>query len=368
MALAIAPYRPAHQPAVRAFNQRLEQGGVRFRFPDHDACADPEDATISHRGFVAVQEDGDVRGGYLVKEQDFWLTGRRARMGYLHLPLSEGLIDRRYGALGVQLIVHALKRQPLLFGLGIGGYEEAFAKVVTALGWKLQSVPFLFKVVRPFRVARGLRALRTTRSRRLLGDLAAWTGAASVGAAVLQRPRGGRVPDADTTTALVPDCHDVADAVWAEYRAPYQLVAWRDRTALAAMYPPNSRDYLRFVARGPHGARGWAIALDTQMSGHKYFGDLRVGTIVDCFGDPACAAAMVGDVSMALARRGVDLVVSNQSSSVWTEAFRQNGFLSARSNFLFAASPALSKALGAHAGTVAACHLTRGDGDGPINL
>jgi hypothetical protein len=368
MALAIAPYTADLEPAVHAFNQRLERGGVGFRFPDWQACTDPEDAAIAKRGFVAVQDGGSVRGGYLVKDQDFWLNGRRARLGYLHLPLSEGLIDRRYSTLGIQLIAHALKRQPLLFGLGIGGRDEVFARVVSALGWTLQPVPFLFKIMRPFRVARGLRAVRGTHVRRAVSDVAAWTGTASVGIRVLQArlPSARRIPTLQAASVQTFD--ECADELWTPHRQAHRLAAWRDRAALRLMYPPGSRKYLKWVWRSPQGAVGWAVALDTQMSGHKYFGDLRVGTIVDAFGDPAHAVALMGQVTRALAARGVDLVVSNQTSGVWVDALRQAGFSSGPSNYLFAASPALVKELGSLPESLSSLHLTRGDGDGPINL
>jgi hypothetical protein len=371
MALAIAPYTVDLEPAVHAFNQRLERAGVDFRFPDWRACADPEDAAIAKRGFVAVQDGGSVRGGYLVKDQDFWLNGRRARLGYLHLPLSEGLIDRRYSTLGIQLIAHALKRQPLLFGLGIGGRDEVFARVVSALGWTLQPVPFLFKIIRPVRVARGLRAVRGTSMRRAVSDVAAWTGAASVGIRMLQARLGSsrRTPNLQATA--VEDFDECADQLWTRHGQAHRLAAWRDRAALELMYPvysAGSRKYLKWVSRSPEGAVGWVVALDTQMSDHKYFGDLRVGTIVDAFGDPSHAAPLISQVSGALAARGVDLIVSNQTSRTWVAALRRAGFSSGPSNYLFAASPSLVKELGSLPDSLSTLHLTRGDGDGPINL
>jgi hypothetical protein len=374
MALSIAPYTVDLEPAVHAFNLRLERAGVGFRFPDWRACADPEDAAIAKRGFVAVQDGESVRGGYLVKDQDFWLNGRRARLGYLHLPLSEGLIDRRYSTLGIQLIAHALKRQPLLFGLGIGGRDEVFARVVSALGWTLQPVPFLFKVVRPFRVARGLRAVRGTSVRRAVSEVAAWTGTASIGIRMLQARLNGPLRSPNLQAASVETFDGCADELWTRHRQEHRLAAWRDRAALRLMYPvypenpAGSRKYLKWVSRSPQGAVGWVVALDTQMSGHKYFGDLRVGTIVDAFGDPAHAPRLMSQVSAALTARGVDLIVSNQTSRTWVAALRQAGFMSGPSNYLFAASPSLVKELGSVSDSLSTLHLTRGDGDGPINL
>jgi hypothetical protein len=366
MALTIVPYTPQFDPAVKAFNERLHRADVGYQFPDSTACADDEDAPIVNRGFVAVRDGETVHGGYLVKEQEFWLDGRQERLGYLRLPLSEGVIDRRYGALGIQLIAHAIKRQPLLFGLGIGGRDEAFARVVSALGWTLGPVPFLFYLARPSRVSRGLKALHRSAMWRCMGELAGWTGLAWAAARSIQARPMMRIP-AGFQFARVAGFDDIADEVWRRYRGEYRLVGRRDAATLARLYNPVERDYLKFVLRQGEEAKGWVVAVDTAMTGHKYFGDLRVATIVDCFGDPATSVPLMAMASRALAARGVDLIISNQSSEIWTNALRQVGFLSQPSNFFFAASPPLAKALGG-VDSLTAFHLTRGDGDGPIHL
>jgi hypothetical protein len=366
MALTIVPYTRHFDPAVRAFNERLLRGKVLFQFPDSAVCDDADDAPIVNRGFVAVRDGETVHGGYLIKEQGFWLGGHEERLGYLKLPLSEGVIDRRYSTLGIQLIAHASKRQPLLFGLGIGGRDEAFARVVSALGWTLSPVPFLFNVAHPFRVARGLTALRRTSMRRGIGELAGWSGVAWAAARLAQARPTLRTPRG-FELSMVETFDDVADEMWEQYRGQHQLIGRRDAATLARMYDAADRDYLRFVLRSPKGATGWVVALDTMMEAHKHFGDLRVATIVDCFGDASDAVPLMAMASRALTARGADLIISNQSSGTWTAALRRVGFLTQPSNFFFAASPPLKKVLGGVNG-LGAFHLTRGDGDGPIHL
>jgi hypothetical protein len=366
MALTIVPYTQQFDPAVRAFNERLHRAEVRFQFPESTVCADGDDEPIVNRGFVAVLDGETVHGGYLIKEQDFWLNGRQERLGYLRLPLSEGVIDRRYSTVGIQLIAHAVKRQPLLFGLGIGGREEAFARVVSALGWTLSAVPFLFHVARPFRVARGLTAVRRTVLARCVAELAGWSGGAwAVARSVQARPTMSK-PDGYRLT-MVDDLDDIADQMWQQYRERYRLVGRRDASSLARLYSQDDRPYLRFVLHSPRGVAGWVVALDTTMTGDKHFGDLRVATIVDCFGDPADAVRLMAMALRALIARGVDLIVSNQSSDIWADAMRRVGFLTQSSNFFFAASPALARTLGG-VDRLGTFHLTRGDGDGPVHL
>lgn len=367
---SIAEYSADLRPAVEAFNARLQRGGVAYRFreapPDGSA-----DAPIVERGFVALQDGRDVRGGYRLKEQDFWLNGRRVRIGNIQLPLSEGLVDRTYSTLAAQLFAHALKRQPLMFGLGIGGRDETFARIVSALGWTTVSIPFHFRPLRPFRMARRLTYARRTRSRRLMLDVAAWSGAAWLAGICLRAAHPVAPMSAEYSCercdSLLAWTHE-ADDLWQRCRGDYQFVGWRDRQSLALMYPTDSRDYLRFRLRHRGVFVGWAVALDTQMVGHKHFGDLRVATIVDCVGERRHATALVACVSRYLDARGVDMIVSNQASPIWGDALRDSGFQNGPSNFLFAASPRLAQELAPPEERVRSMHLTRGDGDGPINL
>jgi hypothetical protein len=102
------------------------------------------------------------------------------------------------------------------------------------------------------------------------------------------------------------------------------------------------------------------------MQDHKQFGNLRLGSIVDCLAPPAAAGAVIRAATSLLEQRGVDLIVSNQIHAAWGRALLGTGFRAGPSNYLFALSPAFAKAAsGASPGDF---HVNRGDGDGPIHL
>ena len=69
-----------------------------------------------------------------------------------------------------------------------------------------------------------------------------------------------------------------------------------------------------------------------------------------------------------LKKKGVDLIVSNQSHIFWKDAFKKNSFINGPSNFIFASSKVLSDKFMNNMELREHIHLTRGDGDGPINL
>jgi hypothetical protein len=290
--------------------------------------------------FLAV-EGSMVRGGYILRRQNFSVGGAALSAAHYRLPLSEGIVNRSYAMLGLRMVRDALSRERRLYALGMGGWDQPLPAMLKRLGWSMCAVPFLFKVVHPGRFLRHIQALRTNPVRRAALDAAAYTGAGWVAmkALALFTPSARRLPVC--TVDLAPGFFPWADEVWERSRADYALVAQRDAATLERLYPASDSRFLRVRAAG-----GWAVVLDTQMEGHKQFGDMRVGTIVDCLAPPESAGAVIRAAAGLLEQRGVDLIVSNQLHGAWCTVLVESGFRMGPSNYLLALSPALTEAAG----------------------
>ena len=373
--ITIEPYTSDRQAAVRQFNARLapQKLPVYFHFPERhvpDWLPPKDGLRVYQEFFLAVDDAATVRGGYILKTQDFWINGQLRIVGNLQLPLSEGIVDPRYGFLGVQIVQNALQRRPLLYSLGMGGLDQPYPRLLKGLGWALLLVPFYFRIARPARFLRRMPYVRTTPFRRLSCDVLAWTGLGWIGAHIAGAWVSRDLPRPSVyEVEKVAGFRDWADEVWEASRSSYLLTGARDARTLEALY---SRFYLsglivlKLTRRGR--AIGWAAVLDTQMSGDRYFGDLRVGTLVDGFAAPPDAPAVVDAAMRFLTDRGVDLIVSNQAHNAWVAGLKAARFLQGPSNFAFAMSKPLAEAVAPWEGRWGDFHLNRGDGDGPINL
>ena len=164
---------------VARFNARLRAGGIREQFP-----ASPIPAWLPkipgrrlyQEYFLAADNGSNVRGAYILKHQDFQIGGQVVPIADFHLPISEGAVDRAYVQVGVQLLLDARQRQPLLYALGMGGYDEPLPRLLKACRWEMFSVPFFLRVVRPAAFLRNIAHLRQTPLRRGLLDFLACTG------------------------------------------------------------------------------------------------------------------------------------------------------------------------------------------------
>ncbi|HEX5482866.1 MAG TPA: hypothetical protein VFZ08_09610 [Terriglobia bacterium] len=367
MAIAVVPYALEHVPAVKDFNRRLQAGGAEAHLSFYE---DPiprwlpksADHELSNEFFVAV-EGGVVRGAYALKRERFSQRDHSFPAGCYHHPLSEGIIDKAYSSVGVLLIRDALARQPLLYCLGMDGYDKPLPKMLKLLGWSDCLAPFFFKVAHPGPFLKQMEALRETPWKSFLMDLGFFSGGGWLALKGLQGWKQWKVPKPErSTVAEVAEFGDWADALWEEARKFYALAAMRDRETLKRLYPAQDTHFTRLhLSRGGK-VIGWAVVGERRKS--PRFGDLRVGSVVDCFAAPQDALPVARAAARALEQRGMDVIVSNQSHEAWRQAFRDSGFFEGPSNFIFAASRKLSEKLTPFAETQSRIHLTRADGDG----
>lgn len=372
MAIEIQPYSQDRIAAVKLFNQRLREGGAAtYRFPEWPVsrwlpAGDGE--TLFEEYFLA-NDGSDVRGGYVLKHQPYWINGSLATTGCPYLPISEGIVNARFGRVGLQILLHALKRRPLSYGIGMGGANGAFPQVLKSMGWTVCDLPFFFRVVRPGAFLRNFSYVERIRGGKAAARILAATGAGWLGARLVNAVRTRTPPDArELSWTLVSEFGADVNAIWEAGHTTCSLAAVRDAAALARLYPRHAGKYVRVVVTRAGESVGWAVALDTPLRGHNFFGNARLGSVIDCFARPGAEFDVVHAATRALEERGVDAIVTNQAHESWCRAFKRAGWMNGPSNFAFASAPQLTARIAPFDEHRPRFHLTRADGEGPTNL
>jgi hypothetical protein len=349
MAIRIGPFLDEHAAAVREFNNRVRGSQGAFEFPE-TAIAEwlprGPGRRIFQEQFLAM-DGGEVRGGYVLKSQDFSI-GNDIRndvtaVGCYHSALSEGVAEERFECVGEQLLMDAAARQPLLYAFEWGGIEGPVARLLSQHAWKWRAIPSYFRIVNPSPFLRNMETIRTTAWRRFLLSLAAFSGIGWMGIRVYQNLKAKPRRAAPAAIDFFEVFGGWADALWTECAPRYPFLAVRDSATLAALYPGGK--FLRMKVSSGGRTIGWAIALDTQMQWNRQFGDMRLGSIIDCLALPEHAPQVVAAARRVLERRGVDLIMCDHSHAAWGAALRDAGFLAGPANFSFGASPALIEKL-----------------------
>lgn len=367
MKTRIEPYREEMVEAVMQFNERLNSAASPYSSwlagnPISAVSAMTAGAGFRQECFLAL-EGAAVRGGYTLYHQLWSIRGETIAVANCMRPISEGVIDRAYGMVGVRLIHDALRRQPLQFGLGLG--NSPMTRVLRAMGWDIWPVPFYFKVTNGARFLKNLQALRRNPAGSLLVDLAAGTGLASLGARVVSAVSSRRVNRRFSVEA-VDSFSCWSDQLWNAARRAYAVLEERDSGVLNLLFSGRPGLTCLKVSEGPR-PLGWVV-LEAISSNQIRFGSMKVQSIMDCLALPEDADVVIHAAVKYLEARDVDLIISNQSHRAWRRALRHSGFLGVSSTFLFASAPSLTQLLHAADPSGGNMHFTRGGGDVAVPL
>ena len=365
MALRFEKISDGHLAEVSAFNRRLSEGGISPDFHLPDRVRPPASSAVNSDCYVAL--DGEVvRGGYLAQWRQFLVAGDTLRLGDFQLPVSEGIVEKRFAAVGMMLLRHALGLHPYWYTVGMGGLDQPLPRLLKASGWYLRLAPFLFRVNHASRFCQEIRALRTSTARKMALDLLAATGLAALACRGLQW-RSLRSPGRQWDVDLPTSYEGWADRLWDGAKDGYSLCAERDALILGHSYPLGPLYHCVRIRRGGT-AVAWAIICVSELEDNAYFGGLRLGIVLDCFGEPEAAPAAAFHAARILDEMGAELCATNQTACAWLDAFRRAGFLDGPSNYGVSLSKAVVEKLSVALDWEKTMHVTRGDGDGRVNL
>jgi hypothetical protein len=359
--------------AVARLNSRLKAGGRDDEIPLDPAL--PGEAQYRPEGFpvyrrMMIAEDGqEVRAAMMLCHHNIFIHGVKRDFCWTKMPLSEGIVDLKYSTAIVQLIKRALDYQPFMMGVGAGTSTSEGHRFFVKLRWRRLSVPFFFYPVKVNNVLRGMRYLKNSSRLRYGALLGAYSGLGAVVSGLLSLRRKIADGYSDCEDSVVEGFGEWANHIFYNSLSDYTVAMRSDATSLNIVYPPNDHRYirLRVKRKGTETDIGWIVVASKQMRDNHYFGDLKVGTLVDGFGRSENAPALVAAGLKRLVSIGVDIIVANFSHVAWVEACRRSGMFSGPSNFQLFVSPkggpALEESCSLHQ-----IHIARGHSDGMDNL
>lgn len=344
-------------PAVRAMNGRL--AGTGWGFYDGETIdwlpPDERNDVATRRYWVAIDKRGEVRGGYVLRTDQFILAGENVQIGNVQGPVTEGLVSARLSVVGPMLVADALQRCPLQISWGT---TEAKAQMLAGAGWRQESTKLAIAVLDGGAVAR-----RVAAAGGVLGAfarVAVLTGAAAAGAALLRaRPGLAKV---DVTEER--DFGSWADDIWQRGQSGLPVTARRDAVALNRTMPAGEWPHVTPLRINLDGRTvGWAaVKIDT--ADQRPIGGAKVGSLIDALALPGHEADVMRGALDWLGQTGASLVIASFTNMVYRRALWRAGFIAAaRRRFLL--SPALAARLDAAGFRAADVHLSLIDGDGP---
>jgi hypothetical protein len=339
-------YTPEWEQAVSRCNSRLAgTGAAPFLLPARTATS----ISIRREHWLVVSSDDEVRGGCLLQFHTAWLGGEVREVINLQSPLSEGVGNREHAAVAPYMMRAVIRRHPHAYSVGGGGEHMPYMRLSKALLWRLQPVPFFFRVLHGRRFLRHARPLQRRRGLGLLARVGASVPfAADLAFEGLHGMRTRTGPMRAVGAAME----------WSDIRTRYGFAVERTPNLLDALYPRGDLRFHRVAVFG-----GLGILAIREFHQDKYFGDLRVLTLAEMLVQSGAEQPLLAAVLEFARGRGADLLVTNQSAPELCMALRAAGWLQHASNYIVSLAPALASVVEERP-----VYVTRGDGDGLLNL
>ncbi|HEV2668919.1 MAG TPA: hypothetical protein VG324_28645 [Blastocatellia bacterium] len=369
-------------PAVARFNQRLREGGrgeeqisLRIGLPG-EARYRPPGFPVYRRMMIA--EDGrEVRAAVVLYHNNIFIHGKKRDCCWLDMPISEGIIDRRYSLAIIQLIKAASRYEPFLMSTGAGPENKDSFRLLTGLYWTHRVVPFFFYPVKVTKVLLGMSYFKKHAKLRYGALLGAYSGAGAAMSGLLALRRRCAAGLSGYEYSIEKAFDDWADRIFEDSLPDYGVAMRSDATTLNILHPPDKPSLTRLRVRrkgAKNGAgqdvgqdAGWILVASKRMKNNHHFGDLKVGTLVDGFGRAADAPALVAAGIDHLAETGADIIVANFSHAAWVRACRRSGMFAGPDSYYHFVSPGGSP-LFEDTCPPREIHMTRGHSDGMWSL
>ncbi len=366
MTTEIVPYEERHFGAVRDFNRRMCAAGMpdEFAFTDQ---AQPE--WLPNRGVLPyneryiVLEGSAVRGVFVLKHEEFSFAGDTRAVVCCHHPYSEGVVNREYATVGVQILRFSVKRHPRMYALGMQGPNKPLPQLLSRMGWNHCLVPFYIRVIDTEAFFTNLARLRETGATRLLSTMLLKSGLAGAAIGTAQWVQKSVRRTRQVGYEIVDDFESWTNDVWRTASPGYPLLPLRTADVLRTLYPADNHNFLRLKVKRGREVLGWAVAGILQRRNDPNYGNIRLGTVLDALARPEHAAEVIWAATQAVESAGVGLIISNHSHVAWSAALSRCGFLRVPSNYVFAASPEFRKLIPLDQALPSA-HLNRSGADG----
>ena len=355
---------------ISDLNEELKKNEILFQIPLPRDNESNKNDFIYMQNFVLFENENSIKGAYSLKNQLFKINNSLLRIGFYANPVSAGLFNKKYNICGVLLLNDANKRSPNIFCLGMGSYENSLPKLLKGLSWNFKTIPFYFKVYKPYNFLKNIAYLKDNKIKSFILFILNFSGAGWIFIKLLNffnylfNFRFNKKMNIDVNE--VSEFDDSVKYIWDNVNNFYIFTAVRNDVYLKSLY--SSKKFIKLRFSHNNKVVGWSISLCSELSNHKQFGSMKLGSIVDCFSLKNYESIIIEKTSELLKKKQVDLVVSNQSHIFWKKAFIKNSFIRGPSNFIFSPSKELSKKLNQNIKNNDFFHITRGDGDGPINL
>src|SRR5262245_50726675 len=172
------------------------------------------------------------------------------------MPISEGIIDRRYSLAIIQLVKAVSRYEPFLMSTGAGPVDKDSFRLLTHLDWRNRAVPFFFYPVKVTKVLLAMSYFKKHAKLRYGALLGAYSGLGAGLSGLLALSRRIAPCLSGYEYSMEKAFGDWADRIFEDCLPDYGVAIRSDATTLNILHPPDKPSLTRLRVRRKGAKRG----------------------------------------------------------------------------------------------------------------
>jgi hypothetical protein len=288
--------------------------------------------------------DNEVTGSVITKTQKYHIKGKKIDVHFLKYPVTLSSVDKNYVYSAAYLASEIKKNFKNSFLLGMGGSKSNVAKFFSSARFINIDIPFFLKPVTLI----GLVKYNPFISKY------------KIFSKKFPKNFKEKIIKKDFEIKLVENIKSLD--FWK--KTSFSLI--RCTKIINAQTPSKKFPFKKFEIRYKGNIVSNIIILESATKNHKYFGDLNIWTILEF--EIFCCENLIKKINSMLIsyakKTEIDAIIINTNSKTIKNFCKKNFWINLPTNFCVSFSPNLANSINKFDDI----HITRLDGDGPINL
>ena len=344
-------FQENHSKLLEDFNKRIKNTNINFDHPKNWFFKKKD--IINNDFFVLIENNKFIRAIVSIKNQQYLINGTIVNFKDIQLPISESIIDRKFFIQSLFFFNKIINLSENMHGLGMGGLNEPLPKILNKLKFNKYLIPFfIFPISIRKTLYIYLKRKKINFPLKILEILYPIDFFYKFSFNFFHN----KITQEEFNLFDKKD-----DKLWDKVKFNFDLISVKNKINLNLVYDTKRFNLLKIRVFKNEKYLGWLVLKITKHNNSKHFFDCRTCTVVDLLCDPAYYSIFIKEIKKISIINNCDVVLVNSTFKEFNNMLKKNFFINVGSNFGFVYKSSETF-------NINKSWITRGDGDGPINL
>ena len=344
-------FKENYSKLLEDFNERIKNTNVNFPHPKNWFFKKKD--IINNDYFIVVENNKFIRAVVAIKNQQYLINGKEINFKDIQQPISESIIDKKFLIQNLVFFNKIINLSVNMHGLGMGGLNEPLPKILSKLKFNKYLIPFF---IFPISVKKTLYIYLKRKKINFPLKILEILSPIDFFYKFLINFFQNKITQEEFNLFDKKD-----DELWDKVKLNFDLISFKNKINLNLVYNSKRFDLLKIRIYKNKNYLGWIVLKITKHNNSNHFFDSKTCTIVDMLCEKIHYNILIKEIKKISLKYNCDVILVNSTYFDFNIKLKNNFFINFNSNFGFVYKT--FETFNIHKSWI-----TRGDGDGPINL